>query len=137
MGNAIKDGGTTRALTEDEARERFLDHVWTLIRFWQAESKTQDTQGKLEGLAFSILSALDGSAAGLPRFIVAPSPHKEDREFCAREGLDWWREEGDDRNRHLYWPENEPANCDISGGLHGHLRAAGIKMGYIKIEKEA
>ena len=132
MGNAIKDGGKTRPLTEDEARERFLAHVWVMIRFWQNESRVQDVQGKLEGLAFSIMSSLDGSSGGLPRFIVAPSPHKDDKNFCAKEGIDWWKAEGDDRNRHLYWPENKPATCDISGCLHEQFQAVGVKKGFVK-----
>lgn len=94
-------------LTEEEVREKFLRHVWGLVEYW---GKVEGADNRLEGLAFSILTALDGAALSLPAFIVAPYPHPEDKAYHQGEGEDWY-------------PENDSAkvNGNISGSLHEHF----------------
>lgn len=94
-------------LTEDEVRQRFLEHVWGMVDYWERETRATTMRERLEGLAFTLLSTLDGCAMDLPAFIVAPCPHPDDKAFNQGEGDDWW-------------PENHEADvqCDISGGLH-------------------
>jgi hypothetical protein len=95
-----------RVYTEEEVRKMFLEHVWTLVQFWENESRQPDVRAKLGGLAFSILATLDGSSIGIPAFIVAPHPHPSDKAFHSDEG----------RN---YFPENHKAKVqDIAGSLH-------------------
>ena len=95
-----------REFTESEIRDKFLAHVWQTINYWDA-LPNRTNRNKMEGLAFSILSSLDGSSAALPKFIVAPDPHPDDREFLRGEDENWY-------------PENHaaPVKCDISGCLH-------------------
>jgi len=91
--------------TEDEVRELFLGHIRTMSAYW-SELPNMTTKEKLDGLAFSFLSTLDGGT-GLPGFIVAPYPHESDKDFH----ID---------NQEKYFPENHDSDvrCDISGCLH-------------------
>lgn len=93
-----------RAYTEEEIRAKFISHIQSLVKYWHSESRTPDTLGKLEGLAFSIMSAIDGSAVALPSFKLIASPHPEDKEYLISEGEN-------------YYPEN----VDISGCLHDQV----------------
>lgn len=94
-----------RAYTENEVRNKLLDEIWMLIDYWHNAERSD--RERMEGLAFSILSALDGASLGLPKFIVAPDPHPHDK--------GWNQSEGEN-----YFPENYalPIHCDIAGGLH-------------------
>lgn len=93
-----------REMTEEEVRERFLRHVASLVDYWESETRAESLRARLEGLAFSMLVAIDGGAAGLPGFILAPSPHKDDKEFNRSRGANWYPR----------------AKCehDIAGSLH-------------------
>lgn len=103
-------GREPRELTEEEVRERFLKQVAVLIQYWETESRTPDLHGKMTGLAFSILSMLDGCSMGIPGFIVAPSTNRDDKAHRQAHHEDWY-------------PQNHEANvnCDISGGLRDQL----------------
>lgn len=51
-------------------RRDFLDHVRMLVRYW---GRTADTPAlAAEGMAHSLLVALDGEAGDLPPFAVRP-----------------------------------------------------------------
>lgn len=89
------------AYSEDEARKIFLQHIWNLIGYWAAEPCSE--QEKLEGLAHSILVALDGGAAELPGYNVVPISNEEDVLFHKIRG-------------EKYYPEE---SYDIAGCLHG------------------
>ncbi len=102
-------------LTTEEVRERFLDHVRTMVHYWETVSMKQrelvnetELHARLSGVAFSILVLLDGGTR-LPGFIVAPVPHESDKAFHQNEGSDWY-------------PENHriegQVQADIAGCLH-------------------
>jgi hypothetical protein len=95
--------------TEDQVREKFIENVWMLIDWWDKETRVENPRGKLEGLAHSFLVMLDGGGS-LPKFIVSPDPHPDDKEFHKKEGESWY-------------PQNHKASisCDISGCLHEML----------------
>lgn len=88
----------SREYTEQECRDMLLDHIWHMIRYWKT---TETDRDRMEGLAFSILVALDGEAADLPKFIVAPDPRPDDKAYCQGRGVNWW-----------------PENCDLGSSLH-------------------
>ncbi|HET9098857.1 MAG TPA: hypothetical protein VFN62_00575, partial [Acidobacteriaceae bacterium] len=79
-----------------------------LINYWGDEQRRITSQGRLEGLAHSILVTLDGYSANLPGFVVAPAPHPSDRAYCM----------GEHEN---YYPAAPQATCDIAGRLHEFL----------------
>ena len=106
-----------RELTTDEVREKFLKYVWTLIDYWESIDNPHDdsVRGRISGMAFSLLSAIDGSAGAFPGFVLTPSPpgfnlapcpHPDDKEYRQNEGEDWFPE------------NNREINCDIGGCLH-------------------
>jgi len=102
-----------REYTEEEVRNKFLEYIAFLIKYWDEIDSVRTQKERMKGLAFSILSMLDGCSGELPGFIVAPLPHPEDKEFRIRE-----MEEN-------YYPENheieDDIKCDIGGGLHEHF----------------
>ena len=61
---------------------------------------------KLNGTVFSILTMLDGDSM-LPKFIVAPDPHKDDKQYDVKEKCNYYPVNYDKRVR-----------GDISGNLH-------------------
>lgn len=101
-----------REWTTDEVREQFTSHVNTLIRYWSTlpqetgNSEVEDRVWRLQGLAHSIFTTLDGSSLHLPAFIVAPMPHESDRSYHEEQGENWFP--SNDRNQ---------VQCDIAGGL--------------------
>jgi hypothetical protein len=80
-----------RAFTPEEVRTKLLDHIHALVRYWN--NVDRDTEGKLSGLAFSILSALDGCSMDLPAFLVTPQPHPDDKKYRQGEGRNWYPED--------------------------------------------
>lgn len=78
-----------RAYTQQEAKEVFLNHVRCMIRYWRDEEGTS-TEDKLSGLAFSILSLIDGSTLSLPAMDLVLRPHESDQQYCAAQGENWW-----------------------------------------------
>lgn len=96
----------SKEYTEEEVRKQFLDHVRMLVEYWDSIDK-ETTKEKLSGLAFSILSAIDGSSVGLPAFVLAPLPHESDKQYRIDNNED-------------YYPENHESDvkCDIGGTLH-------------------
>jgi hypothetical protein len=106
-------------LAADEVREKLLSHIWGMIDYWDKESRAETTRAKMEGLAFSILTALDGGSCALPGFVVAPSPHESDIDFHKEHGENW------------YPPFEEDHVCDIGGSLHDHFHKFGRKHGFL------
>ena len=103
---------TPRELTPEEVEDHFLEHVRVMVEYWAGEGPSnvpaeQTHRDRLEGLAHSMLVAIDGGSMALPKFVFAPNPHPDDRDFYRSEG----------RN---YFPDNNSADvkADISGGLH-------------------
>jgi hypothetical protein len=99
-----------RQYTKEEARDLFLKQVRAYIDYWENESRQPTIRQKLEGLAFSIMVLIDGEAATVPGWILAPSPHPDDREYNISKGEN-------------YFADNTDAQvlCDIGGGLHDRL----------------
>ena len=95
-----------REFTEEEVREKFLQHCWVLIDYWE-NVPNKSMHDKMVGLIFSILVSLDGESAGLPAFLVAPISRPDDKEFLISKGESWF-------------PENDErlVNCNIAGSLH-------------------
>lgn len=81
-----------------------IDHIHGLIRYWEREGRAPDVKDKLEGLAFSILSALDGSSSVLPAFDLVPCPHPTDKDYLRDEGENWF-----------------PSGTPLPGALHEYF----------------
>ena len=69
-----------REYTIEEVESEFLDYIRGLVDYWENESG-KTSREKLEGLAFSILVAIDGEAIEAPSFVLSPICSEEDKEF--------------------------------------------------------
>jgi hypothetical protein len=96
-----------RELTTDEVREKLLRQIWSLVDYWEHEDRRPDVRGKLSGLAFSILVALDGESCNVPPFIVAPMPHKDDQSYRQQRGKNWYP-----------YNDSDKVKADVAGSLH-------------------
>lgn len=87
-----------RAMTKQEMADRFLKTVVALARYWAtvpAEKLMPDQKpeyARVSGMAFSMLSILDGCNMGLPAFNLVPVCDEGDRDYMARAGENWWQE---------------------------------------------
>ncbi len=79
-----------REFTSEEVRDLLLKHIVGLCHYWAHETRVTSIEDRLQGLAFSILSALDGSSAELPTFEVVCTPHPTDKEFHLGQGENWF-----------------------------------------------
>lgn len=77
-----------RQYTTDEVREKLLSYVRGLVDYWDKTDRPR--KESLSGLAFSILSTLDGGSVEVPGFVVAPSPHESDEEYHRQRGENWY-----------------------------------------------
>lgn len=79
----------SRAYTEEEVQEKFLNHIRLLVEYWSGIEDYSKRQ-VLDGLAFSILNIFDGTTLELPALDISCSPHPEDKEYHQKEGENWY-----------------------------------------------
>ena len=97
----------SREWTDEEIRDKWLKHVWSLIELWEKKAAGLPPREILKRFAFSLMSTIDGTEVGIPGFILAPRPHPDDKQFCVDKGEN-------------YYPENDDSTvkADIGGELH-------------------
>lgn len=76
----------SRTHTTEEAREIFLKHVAGMVDYWKTTQLSDPTKCRLEGLALSILSSIDGSNCQLPSYLLIPFITDEDIEYSKQMG---------------------------------------------------
>ena len=104
----------------DEIREEFLEAVRNIANEWAHTDRYEECHQPGEtlaeyvarGTAFSIMVLLDGGHGFMPSFVVAPSPHPDDKAYHKKEGDNWY-------------PKAPKAKYDIAGGLHDSLNIHG------------
>jgi len=76
-----------RAYTQAEVTKGFLEHIQRLAVYWadQGVSKAD----ACDGLAFSILSMLDGCAMATPGFTLTVDVDPDDKIYCQSAGENW------------------------------------------------
>lgn len=94
----------SKKLTRPQIIDRFLAHINGVAEYAEKESRWKTPREKIRGAIFSVLAAIDGSAAALPAFNLCPAPHPDDR--------DYHKERGED-----YYPA-EREHLNIAGELH-------------------
>lgn len=78
-----------RAYTAEEVRAQILTHIAAMSKYW-AEVPGQSIQDRCDGVAFSILTMMDGCTMALPQMDLKLNPHPEDQEFCKSKGENWF-----------------------------------------------
>jgi hypothetical protein len=88
-----------------------------MVRYWatlpdvdNATGRQMTVSDRCDGVAFSILTMLDGSSSNLPGFALRPTPHPDDKAFNIAEGENWF----------------DPG-CEIVDALHEHYAMKGPK----------
>lgn len=76
-----------RAYTPEELRGRMLDHIRLMVEYW-ATLPGLDTHSRCDGVAFSILTMIDGSADQPPMMLMALSSD-EDVQYHLEKGENW------------------------------------------------
>ena len=79
-----------RPMTREEMRNAFLQHIRDMVEYWDLHAPHGSRKERLEGLAFSILVALDGESMALPAFNLIAAPHPDDAAVCRSQGENWW-----------------------------------------------
>lgn len=77
----------SRALTPEELRNNVLDHVRLMVEYW-ASLPGLDAHSRCDGVAFSILTMIDGSADQPPMALVALSSD-EYKQHSVEKGENW------------------------------------------------
>lgn len=83
----MPDKPTPRAYTAEELRNNVLNHVRLMVEYW-ATLPGLDEHARCDGVAFSILTMIDGSADQPPMALVALSSD-EDKQYSVEKGENW------------------------------------------------
>jgi hypothetical protein len=85
-----------RAYTSEELRDKFLHEVRTIATYWaglpdrdQATGKPMTVKDRCDGVAFSILSVLDGSTLEIPGVDLVFQADEEDKQYHIENGENW------------------------------------------------
>ena len=102
-----------RAYTAEEVRDLLIKNIRARAKFWadlpevdRATGKPITIQDRCNGVAFSILTLLDG-CADMPAFDLVPSPHKEDKSFHIGVGENWYERVVLDFMLHEYYYQSK------------------------------
>ena len=79
----------SKEITKENARTIFLENVRVIARYWATTRDGGDVANRCDGVAFSILSLIDGCSS-MPSMDIVLRPHPDDMEFCKSEGMDWY-----------------------------------------------
>lgn len=79
----------SRAKTTEEARLNFLDQIRGLTDYWANLSGDHDAKYRCEGVAFSMLSLIDG-CSGMPAMDISLAPHEDDKQFHIDNDENWY-----------------------------------------------
>lgn len=94
-----------RPLTEEEIRDRFIEHLNQLADYW-VDQYPNDASQAARGAIFSTLVTIDGNSGGHPGYHLVPMGNLEDNEYLAENGS-------------RPWPvPNIGKSIDIAGSLH-------------------
>ena len=78
----------SRAKTAEEVRAEFIAILKTYAAYW-ASLPDKSPYERCDGMAFSMLALLDGSAMGFPAVDISLSPHPDDKAYCQTNGKNW------------------------------------------------
>lgn len=81
----------SRAYTREEVQEMLIRQVKGIVSTW-SNMKAVSEKEKLEGVAFSILSMIDGCVGYFPAINLCLSPHHSDKQFHIEEGENWFED---------------------------------------------
>lgn len=91
---------TPRAWTADEIRDMLIEKFREIADYWAETdlkrpefgnmTPQEDIAYRCHGVAFTMLSTLDGCSMDLPGFDLIPTPHPSDKQYCIDEEENWF-----------------------------------------------
>jgi hypothetical protein len=78
-----------REKTTEEIRKEFLCYIKNSVDYWD-QIPNLTPKAKLDGVAHSILTMLDGMSNSICGFELIPSTHKDDKAYHKAEGTNWY-----------------------------------------------
>lgn len=78
-----------RPYTPEEMRNEFIKIVQTIVNYWAYKACCENDLAKCRGVAFSILSLLDGNNVYFPGTEITIRPHPQDAEYNKKMGNNW------------------------------------------------
>lgn len=76
-------------MSKEEMQKMFLGSIRRIVNYW-GNLEDKPDHYKCEGVAFSILSLIDGCSGSFPCGVdLVLKPHPEDKDFCIEEGEDY------------------------------------------------
>jgi hypothetical protein len=78
-----------KAIPAEDLRDEFLRCIRSYCKYWAEEKRTPEVEKKLEGLAFSILTLIDGHTDAMTAMDIVMRPHPSDKAFHVSQGEDW------------------------------------------------
>lgn len=94
--------GEPRAMTKAEMLDVLMGGIRDAVEYWSSLPDVEIQRGRppmdaaglvrerCDGVAFSILTLLDGSTLAAPAFSVVPRPHAEDADYHEEHAENWW-----------------------------------------------
>jgi hypothetical protein len=81
-----------RVFTKEEVLNDFMDGIRSLVDYWSSEDyvKDRDQRYRLQGLAHSILTLIDGLSSDNPGFNLVVNVHPEDKEYNIKRGENYY-----------------------------------------------
>jgi hypothetical protein len=93
--------------TDAQVKAKFLEYVAKVVKDTSQSNLTKEESCRQ--VAMQIMAGICGETQKLPQMILAPLPHKADKEFLIGAGA---------KN---YWPENHEIVKTIKGTISGPL----------------
>ena len=81
----------SRAFTKEEVRSQLFQYLFAMIDYWD-KVEGHDAAQKMEGLAFSILNVLDGTAAQFPAIDLVLRSHPDDKAYHQENDENWYED---------------------------------------------
>jgi hypothetical protein len=73
-----------------EVKDELLDHIRCVADYW-ARLPDKTPKERCDGVAFSILTMIDGCSGGMPAFDLLVSPHEDDKKYNIDNGNDYYQ----------------------------------------------
>jgi len=84
------DPSDPRPYTTEEAVNNLMEGVVHNVRYWQTQPNCGTMEDRVEGVAFSILSMLDGSQIDIPPFSLMPDVDEDYVDDCIENGDNYY-----------------------------------------------
>lgn len=78
----------SKAITSEELQQRLLYHFRSLAKYW-AKQHPDSAEDACNGMAFSVLTFLDGCTGDMPSVELIARPHPDDKQYHIDNGEDW------------------------------------------------